>query len=331
MDYDKSHLTRKLDIDMLADELGLEYQDNFEQVEWFKTREKLIESKGIECCKSGLILRNECKFGWLKEIESFPDFLQMHSPSQRLFNEIIPLDRPHKVYFDLDLKVPLDVALKCLYELHYVALKMFQETYKVTPVILTYHSKSNIKYSYHVVLDGYLLGNYGETFSFVKKCAERLSFEIDMQVYAPWQSFRTVYSCKKGKDNPFIPFDKQTFDRHLLHGLVTFTGGCFLLSPLVTKQIKTLSNYKDYNEETQIILDDFLQDFIHSKHLSVIKIQSPFIVLKNNGGFYCEKCKEIHHNVNPYIQVTSSAYLFSCRQNKPVCIKNLATITAEFD
>ena len=326
------HLLRKSDIELFTQNLGLESPSlNFH---FYPTRESLIEYYGHECCQHGLILAYETEksreFTWISCLADFNQLLLLYSPYKRRFHELVPLDHPHKIYFDLDWKnITMETAVSNLFKLKLAIISVLS----LDVNFLIYHCIYTDKLSFHIIVNDYLSPYYSETLSIAKRVAEKVDFPIDLQVYKPWQTFRTPYSVKLGKEIPLIPFDEYTLNAPVTQALVTCTVGCKMLKPKSSPPKKTLLNYKEKPHEYESFsgLDVFLQQFILDNKLSFQKSQGPFIVLKNNFGFSCPRCKEIHHHVHPYIHITDTAYLFSCRQASPTVIKQRCTISASFN
>lgn len=314
--------------------LGIESDTNI-KIKWFPTRNKVIETYGDICLYTGLLLQYETekqvmKFTWFPDTENFTELLIIYSTMERCFHEIISPERPHKIYFDLDWKKNTYSKSQVSHWLSLLEEKLpclFLEYYNL-PIrdIMIYEGETDEKYSFHLILPEYFSSHYMETKKFAEFVSKSLQIPLDFAVYKPWQTLRLPYNIKRSTHIPLLPHNQDTLNLPYHSAILSFSPFCRLLEP------KSFYNPIHHvpTESSSDSLDITIQTFLENNKLIFVRKVGAITVLQNKGGFYCPRCKEIHHKVHPFILETPSAISFSCRQASMTILKQKSTIMAEF-
>jgi len=356
-------------LDDLVCELGYERIDEkVENLKFSTTREELIMKNEEETIKKGMIIQYDTsdeikeyrmdgvlkkrfgkKYAILKNINHFPEIILRYPAVDRTLYEIIQPNQLHKGYCDFDWKINKypyltdELVSKYMRIIECVIKFTFNEIYPDFDIsydnILIYSaSLSGIKYSFHIILNGFLFVNNRETKLFITLCSSICDFicdiinkelntniyciPFDLSVYKNWQAFRTPYSEKRCSYRPLLPFNISAANSSVLCALLTYSSNCYSLPnilPLSPLPINTPSPSLTF--ENIVSINNFnLKDFIYNNNLTIRSIINNKIILNNNGGFHCPRCLETHHNENPYITVSGFDIYFCCRQAPSIII-----------
>ena len=148
------------------------------------------------------------------------EYINLFSPEERAFYEIIFGELPQKPHFDIDLEISEFESLYPQHNVHQVAenikdlviLKSMEiiANIDIEHDILIYDSHSSSKYSYHIVINNKCHSNHKEAKAFYDAVINKISAEtngnylkfIDGSVYSPRQQFRLVRCQKWGSNRP---------------------------------------------------------------------------------------------------------------------------------
>jgi hypothetical protein len=299
--------------------------------------EKNLESRELIICYTFLqeakVVHVFSKFNFM----DFYKFLTTIPEENKHFFELIRDERPHKAFFDIDIKD------KDLIE-NYNFLEDFLEqltsilSIDIERDVLVYTSHGEKKHSYHILL------NYKTNMAKNKLLAnlvnEKLQHKncLDLGVYNKNRQLR-ILGCTKLNEKRFkvwlesFQFKGRTIKTLLEDEADIGMEKVIFLSSLVNyvqKEMKTL----DIPEEDQVKppeslkldLSDLSEKEVSeakelvSKHISpdleIREVQGKLISFNNTKGYYCKICLRIHDQENPFVAIISDKVYFYCRRSE---------------
>lgn len=263
----------------------------------------------------------------------------------KTFYEVI--HREQKPYFDVDIddvSVDGDQLIKDLY----IALKsVIEQTFMF--MVFTSHTKT--KKSYHVVLADVYLSDHHEMKNLFQAVMAELKNPnkqyIDSNVYKSTQQLRLLGSqkfnknntkviCEELTENYFIPVERRTMEAKQIYdfklSLVSDVTGCAYLCGFHTVSNATTETMVN-ESEVKVVTKDSIEThygdlikqvnqliYLHFDNVdfSVEQIKDDtqiLIIMRSNSPYYCNLCKSVHENENPYIFVNrNNEVYFNCRR-----------------
>lgn len=254
------------------------------------------------------------------------------------FYEVIFGNLDQKIYFDLDMpisEITFEDATNAL-------LLLIENIKKVCSIItdndiMIFNSNDDKKTSFHIIIDNWILPNNKLNNIFFKTVLENYPKKwvkfIDDKMYKNIQQFR-IYESHKWETTRVKILDinskwiLSSYSGDNLELINLYTLGSSLISnitgcnylPFYKEELHT-TKLNNYNNEN---FDDSKLD----KILELCKIKlKPFpykyteilnnlIMLERINPSYCNICKRIHENQNPYLIIYNNIDIFmNCRRN----------------
>jgi hypothetical protein len=248
------------------------------EVKWFYRKSELPENILIDeqtiifSCDSSL--NGTKKFSYLP-IEQMPLFLSLLKENRHIY-EIVPENRPVKMYFDLDMKTndnPNDVLKTFLTLIKLETLKVFN--HKLEKIVILDSCRAG-KVSFHIVInDNIYFKNTQVQKDWIRYLQMRmkeedillwanekgdLNYFVDEKVYSNFQNFRCVNQSKKGKENILQNIDNVPIEETLIR-LYDVTDrillNCDNINVKETKIIKIKTKSNKTASTKQISTDNF--------------------------------------------------------------------------
>lgn len=277
---------------------------------------------------------------------NFIDFFINVPLHEKTFYEII-LDRPQKIYFDIDDNFTVQDLIIVRDEI----IKMLKEFGMDNFWVMIFDSNNDDKISYHIVVDGVYVGSCKENKHFYNLLLARINIShpesIDEKVYKRIQQYRIPF-CTKIEKNRFkklsIEHSKMVgnyeliepvSERHYLiqmfkSSLVTTTEGSrflYLELPQHSRIFNSVEGFIDVNDEeiekikkmyektTGQVFSDFFKierDTISDENCNC------FIPIKRLGPSFCNACQRSHESENPFFLICTEQknVYFDCRRGK---------------
>lgn len=292
------------------------------------------------------IVRHENEFNRFAAFKSSAHFFMRYKETKqehKTFYEIIYKEQ--KPYFDIDID---DVTIdgdQLIKDLHDVLKNLIQKTF----LFLVYTSHTKSKKSYHVVLGNLYLSDCEEMKNLLFEVLENLvnpnKKYIDKNVYKSSQHLRLLGSHKYNKmnvkvlneeltKNYFLPVGRRSLEAKAIYdfklSLVSDITGCDYLQGYQTKKSYNLySNNLDTKVVSKHNIETEYGDIIKQVNkliylnfdnvdFSIEQIKDNgniLIILRSNSPYYCNLCKTIHENENPYIYISvNNEVFFNCRR-----------------
>jgi hypothetical protein len=257
---------------------------------------------------------------------------------ERCFYEILMPGKPRKPYFDIDMDKD-KISNFEEKELFKEIKKIFRDILGKQYCLLVFSSHTYNKWSYHLIVDNFILQNYKECEifydRFIDKISEKYKPYFDRCVYKSVQQFRIIGNHKFQKENTKI------FEKDLSVGFKYPTRcrekNAKFLHLLSTSLIynnsycNILGGFSPPEEEKNLgmgaacegDISDVLQNFfaVYSPddfQYSGCKEQNGnlLLILRRLNPTYCKECDRIHQSENPFITVTGSYrnITFYCRR-----------------
>jgi hypothetical protein len=261
---------------------------------------------------------------------------------ERCFYEILTPNKPRKLYFDLDIDLIANSKIRPKNILENLKENILAELGENTE-ILVFSSNTEKKESYHVIVNNYFVKDEKACKCFYAKICENIPLEylefIDGSVYKNVQQFRLLKCHKFGKDNNkiFNFSDSCNFSipkryiskkaKELYIFLISLLGninGCKLLSQYdVKEEPKRITSLGTSSEgDLDIVLDIFYAKYSYNdfEYLNSIEKDGNLIVtFRRKNPTFCEICKRIHENENPFVIVRGierNIYFYCRRMEK---------------
>lgn len=312
------------------------------------TKEGILGVDSVEDWKSKVLICIISKVGnenrrIYRLFDSHLDFIifsETFPQNVRHFFEIIHGDRQQKIYFDVEIPQKEGISNLSKYSKsvieHLLSAILDFSNFCGCPLTLDdiylYESNSDIKKSYHVIVDR-IVPNHQQNRLFYSNVLERIPEEfqcyIDKSVYSSLQQFRCLTSQKPDSNRPKLllsnwifgrfhgKFNDEGFKDWLLHvhyyyrSLVTYTSESkeFVFSADILKSldqsVKKKQVEKSTIHDTQIL--EAVQLFESSEHSSVYQYSSRsegIVHLKRLKPAYCPICERNHDNDNAFLTLS---------------------------
>lgn len=267
--------------------------------------------------------------------KNFVELFTYSSSNSHLF-EVINLNRPHKIFFDIDIEMERDdkffdnIASTLINRIIYVFKSNFDIDLDTNKDILIFESHGDNKGSFHIIIDHYYSRNLIETKFIINNILSDIQYKefIDDKIYTKTRNMRLYLSTKYGsprtkmlyRDNHRIKYSKYfDNDYHTMYrSLIQNTKMC--------KEILTIEKSDKIHEINikPLVYDKYELNencikYIKSllTHFDIRDINMNMIILNSKKGYVCELCKRRHDNENPYIifDKISGEIRFFCRRN----------------
>ena len=192
--------------------------------------------------------------------------------------------------------------------------------------ILIFSSHGENKKSYHIVINNWCLPDYYSNKVYCTKIINQIESPykkyIDNVMYKNLQQFR-IYGCTKyGKNRYKILESSHSNLQHsnkrcqemltIYASLITNTNTCKILE--YTEKINKVYEYKKLNNEEIKNINNL--EFIKDKTFSIKEEKGKMILLNRHKPTFCNQCKRIHENENPYLIIEDNIIYFCCRRNE---------------
>lgn len=280
------------------------------------------------------------RYSLFEDYLSFKKFQDHTSYPNQCFYEIITSKMKRKPYFDIDIEKEANPGIE--EDIINSFTDIINKEYPSLPIIV-YSSHTVKKLSFHIVIDSIYLNDNTECKNFcynlIDKTTVPLKDFLDKSVYKSIQQFRTIKSHKFEKDNVKVFREDLSRNFSLPSRYLKFQQGI----PLYHLQVSLLGkiDYCQYmdgfrEEKPQILLrekgfseagdlEDVLAIFYNIYSASLFEYLN---VLDDNGNLlitfrrleasYCDKCKRMHENENPFVVVKniSRDIYFYCRRRE---------------
>ncbi len=256
----------------------------------------------------------------------FYEYQKRFKPDKRCFHEVIDSSRPHKIHFDLDVTLE-SVTEEKLVEIGNTSIQLLLNTLarhapKVLPEdVFLFSSHSNVKRSYHVIVDNHYLED--------NECYRYLFTKISQDIHCPYLDVGTqskshnlrVYGSTKPESLRPKVLEKsfqwkgktvvmpEMEEVHILAAsLVTFTSTCQLLSvPRMIKKTYTSAALSTPAVERALALlepDTFVATGVTGSIISLRRLKPSF----------CICCQREHEKENPYLLIIGDEVHMNCRR-----------------
>ena len=297
------------------------------------TNEKLEDNNLIVCQEL-----ESRRYTYFKSFSYFCDFFHQSPEENKCFYELLTSNKPRKPYFDIDMEIK-SIENFNQKDMIKKLKKIIHDMIGKDNKILVFSSHTEKKYSYHIIIDGVYLQNYKETEIFFDRIYDKLDSiykpYFDRSVYKSIQQFRIIGSHKYQKNNT------KKIEKDLCYNFTyperyrTKKGKfIYLVSSSLIGNIadsKILCGFSP-PEEKKILnfgsacegdIEDILKIFYTKYSPDDFQFSSCretngnlLIILRRLNPTYCEDCKRIHQNENPFITVLGQSrnISFYCRR-----------------
>ena len=278
------------------------------------------------------------KYTHFQNFSAFFRYFQTLPDHERCFYEILMPEKARKPYFDIDMEKSKvsDFDEK---ELFREIRKNFRDILGKEYTLLVFSSHTENKWSYHLIIDDFVLQNYKECEVFFDRFTDKISEKykpyFDRCVYKSVQQFRIIGNHKFGKDNskkfekelsvgfkyPARCREKNAKFLHLLSiSLIYNNSYCQLLGGFSPpEEEKTLGMGAACEGDISDVLQNFFASYSPDDfQYSSCKEQNGnlLLILRRLNPTYCKECDRVHQNENPFITVTGGYrnITFYCRR-----------------
>lgn len=321
-----------------------------------------VSSDDIPVCLEVFNPENKDKaiktFAVFRSAHQFLNYIADTPIMKRCYFEIIRGSHAQKHYVDIDIPLVDDdftekyshtkeekqnIALKVVKMYVDILLELKKEISLYD--VLVFNSNSDLKRSYHIIIDRWYLPSATQNKELFRQVMERIPLQyhkyFDDRMYKSIQQFRTMFSTKCGK-NRFKVIDKQSTwklssdyqndtmkVRELFYAsLVTeVIGNCKMMSFDYKEKIAYVPSREINNIELEIVIRAFRQNFKDASTFDVREPKDSLIPLLRRRSSYCDVCQKNHDSENPYLYVNFQNKLFyNCHRNdKSVFLTDLNT------
>lgn len=281
----------------------------------------------------------------------FAMYFKKIASSHQCFYELIDCSKPHKLFFDIDVKEDVDDNTFNKFKNIFIERIMFVNNNIQKEQIMLFESKSNNssgfieehKKSLHVIVYGWFLLNNKHTAALATLITEHIPSQwqswIDLSVYSSRRSLRLFNNHKWNSDrvkllDPLSPWQPSKsigkmdpWPIILGASLVGNISDCNFLGNYYVEPPKLLiENIENVNED---IVDRALQlckimEKSENLPYKIRDIQNNLILLDRTAPSYCITCQRVHDNENPQIKLFNSRLYWHCRrQNKATYIGSI--------
>ena len=197
-------------------------------------------------------------------------------------------------------------------------------------------SSTNLKQSFHVVVNGFYHSNNKEALAFYKLVKAKLPPSIrdylDSAVYKANQQFRLIGNHKIGKTNVKVldetitkwrPTDGKPGDevynlRILEASMVSFTADSIALPSFISDE-NTITNKKfTVSDEDCSIYEDQIISIYNSSSVSasgkIRDFNGPIANITSSHRFRCPICNKVHDHENPQLILSKGSLYWDCRR-----------------
>ena len=274
--------------------------------------------------------------------------------SEKCYYEIITKHQSRIPFFDIDIDGD-DISVFDEEFFFNEIKKIFNKLYS-DKTLLVYTSHTSFKRSYHLLIRGVYLKDeiqckavYDEFISNIHKDYVKY---FDGSIYSKIRQFRILGTHKYNKNNikkfredlsinfKYTERSKRNQEAKNVYlfylSLVTNIDDCEYLKKFdnVVKEDKIISKGSCTDEDVDKAMEIFykkLDETRNFKFNSAVEKEGNFIItLKRNHPSYCQICKRVHENENPFLMIVgeSKSLYYNCRrtENKNIFLDNLTDI-----
>lgn len=227
------------------------------------------------------------------------------------YHEVI-LNKPQKIKFDIDAKVSeLNIDYKKLYDhilenIMNVFICTYDELLLDKDIIVCDSTDPKVKYSCHIIIDGFYVTSAEEAREFAKRVYENIDVNyqkfIDMNVYKPVQNFRLI-DCYKSTDKHRIK--KLTSNHRRENTLITNVDKCKQLPQIVT-DVPKYKLQTILSEEDISAIINICNKHTGNHHEFRSILNNRFIYRRTSPSF-CDICHVEHQKDNTLMFIVSMA------------------------
>lgn len=261
--------------------------------------------------------------------------------NERCLYEIILGNRRQKPYFDIDMDLidkeighsreqKLNISLTICISVKNSILKEFKQISDDQIIIMK--SPDINKRSFHIIVKGHCVINSDANRKFYNIIKENIPepwrIYMDDSMYKSIQQFRLFMSTKLDKSR-IKQFDYEQSNwkaealsenplRDLFYdSLISYTDDCLLL-PIELNEEETICYDKiEINNEDINKLKLIIKNMPFSNCFDINEIKETMVIMRRLMPSYCECCKTVHDNENPFIYITLYGNVkFHCRRGK---------------
>jgi hypothetical protein len=270
--------------------------------------------------------------------------------SHRCFYEVIFGHNMQKPYFDVDVKIgetsnSLTLTIADAKELRRQVVSSIIKNFPFIKIedIMIFSSHSSGKYSYHIVVDNWCVGDNEENRLFcqsvMKNVEQRLSIFIDSLVYKSIQQLR-IYNCHKYQSdrvkilNKLSKWKLKETPESENHRYCIILGGSLICNTSYCKIVPSLKPKFEARKKwdgAETILDEgdpekclellaiiggVESSKSHKFPYNVQEVKGSLILLNRLQPSMCRICNRIHDTENPYLVVVGRErkVYFNCRR-----------------
>lgn len=269
-------------------------------------------------------------FGAFGTTDALESYIAQFRLENKHFHEVINLEVPHKLHFDVDISgrdAPElgEKTLKALLTAIRTQVAKIDQIHSPNACLRIYtsHSNDDSKYSYHVILDGYSLqgvGTYKYLFNTITSSNLLLKKYVDIGTCSSTHNLRMLGSVKLKSDrvkiySSSVPLQlglTVSDDESLSASLITYTDHCVPLDFKVNKIER--APQKDLLPEAVVKALGLIPD---PEAFEVESVKSPIVALRRLRPSTCPTCRHDHEHENPYLILSSDgAVRWNCRRTK---------------
>ena len=256
---------------------------------------------------------------------SFSRFFHTLPEDEKCFYEMLLPEKPRKPYFDIDMGRS-EITDHSEKDFLRMVKKAISDMLAKEAKILIFSSHTPSKFSYHIIVDSFILQSQKELVVFFERVLERIEDRykqfFDKSVYKSVQQFRIVGSHKFGKPNEktflrelsknfkYPPTCREKiakFNYLLSCSLISNNGYCTLLGGFAPPEedrpvVFGSAEESDVEDVLRLFYSKYsMGDFQY--HECKEKNGNLLVVLKRLNATYCEECDRVHENENPFLVV----------------------------
>lgn len=270
----------------------------------------------------------------------------------RTFYEVIPHDK-QKPHFDADIEFKdgdPNIGKYSLVELGSLmklslqsaiddVMRQYNVDYDRDRHMIWTDSSTNVKQSFHVIINGYYHNDNIEAKAFYELVKVRLHPTIrdylDKAVYGSNQQFRLINNHKIAKNNTKVldttitkwrPTDCSITDkvynlRIFEASMVSFTGDSVVLPSFLPATSITAATIKKRPDDQTVdysIYENQIRSLYESSSVSasgkIRDFNGKYININSSHRFRCPICDKVHHNENPRLTFSKGSLYWDCRR-----------------
>ena len=308
---------------------------------------EIIISKDIYLANKEVKRKPPKSFALLSDPIELFKFVNSIYPNKRNFYEVIIENMPQKPRFDLDFphnKFPNITREEAYYYLQ-CTLDAIEGVMRRYNIIYSYKNnclvsrshgkeKTNIKYSFHIIIDKLRHINSSEAHAFYHLVANELAPEIrekgflDNQVYSIFQNFRLLFNQKLGSNRikvldeitEYVPSyhlaPDNKFIGQFVACLLSFTNNCPDMPHFINENPKLTNINKSYSsltdEQYDRLIDAFDKQYFSAQYRLGNSDENMIFLIREDSGI-CPTHNTEHDNSDGFISCDEYGnFWFNC-------------------